>query len=441
MKVYLFLVSLCILIIVGLTAVFCEIYLNKDPMDYQPPMPPEKAQGPFLPGTGIMPPSGEVIDPNDVEVNVTDDDFIYEKVCKDFANKIFQETQQKDNYVVSPLSIYVALSMASNGCEGSTLSEFGNLLCGESFDQDKLNAYNKALLNNAKQIQNYEIANSVWVKDEIEKPFINTMKEQFDSGAYELRGAKEINDWVNEKTKGKIPSIIDRIEPDMIAVLVDAIYFYGKWKIPFNDYFNQIRPFYYENGNTSMIDYMVANSRGLRFELYDDYKGGDVLELYCKNHVSMYFFLPPKGVKLKDYAKKIDFNDLKNLKKYNGDAICIGFIPKFDIAYKLECKDMLEKLGLRKCFSVNFDEMKKLSKNPNGVYYSEVMHKATIEIDEEGVEATAVTAMGAAPGAVGPIGPQPVIKEVVFDHPFAFAIVNKSNDTVVFVGEIYNPKI
>ena len=348
-----------------------------------------------------------------------------------FCNKLFQQTFVKDNYIFSPLSLYVALSMTSNGARGETLSEFGKLLCGNDFNQEKLNDYNKKLMENSELLDSYNIANSIWVRDDVEKPFIDVIEKEYKSDVGPLTTPEPINAWANEKTKGKIPFIIDRVEPDDLAILVNAVYFYGKWLDPISEY--QISPFEFnlEDGKKVKTDFMSIPCYWCKVYPYNK---GYVLSIIFQNKCSIYMFLPPKGEKLESYVKKIDFSDLSGLEFESGEWVIK--IPKFKIKSESDCIPFLNNLGLNKCFELQKEELDGISKDPLGLYIKYILQKATIELNEKGVEATAATGIGVAMG-VG--GPPPQIKYLTFDRPFAYMIYNDTNATPVFFGAVYNP--
>ena len=367
----------------------------------------------------------------DEPVNATFDK-AYSEEALDFANKIFRETFKEDNAVMSPLSLYVALSMASNGALAETQEEFGKLLCGENYDENKLNNYNRAIMENAKKMDSYTIANSLWIKeDKTEKAFRDVLGKVYKADVDKLTTEVPINNWVKEKTKGKIPSILNKVNQDDFAVIVNAIYYYGTWMEPFKEKNTRPRDFHLENGTDVKTDFMWSGDRG--FTVFG-YKDGLVLRLNCKDKTCMYFYLPPEGMKLKDYAKEIDFKEITNMKPMGGKWEI--FVPKFKIESSYDLIPYLENMGLKRCFNLPTSNLSRLSKDPRGVYFSKVIQKATIDVEEKGVEATAATAIVALAGSAAV---PPKINYLYLDRPFAYVIYNNSNDTVVFTGTVYDP--
>ena len=344
-----------------------------------------------------------------------------------FCNKLFQDTFRNENYIFSPLSLYVALSMTSNGAKGDTLNEFGKLLCEGDFDKAKLNEYNKKIIENAKLLDSYNIADSIWERENVEKTFKDIVKKEYDTDVAPLTTAKHINQWVNEKTKGKITNIIDEVNIEDEAIIVNAIYFYGKWLDPIEKECIKKDVFFLENGKEVNVDFMLIPDYWTSVMAY---KGGYVLSVVFKNNCKIFLFLPPQGEKLKDYVKKIDFKDINSLKSEDGEWIVK--IPKYKISSNLDFSEILKTLGLVKCFYTDSCDLSGICK---GVFISGVFQKATIDLNEKGVEATAATAIPAALGV-----PVHLPKDLTFNRPFAFMIYNSSNDTPVFFGSVYNPK-
>ena len=354
---------------------------------------------------------------------------IYSVELTDFTNKLFQDTFKEENAVISPLSLYMVLSMVSNGASEETQAEFGKLLCGENYDENKLNLYNKALMKNADKMNSYVIANSLWLKEtDTEKAFNDILKKEYKAHVDMLTTPAPINKWVKEKTKGKIPSIIDDVDQDDLAIIINAIYFKGIWDYLFRE--TNTETFYKETGEKVHTDFM-ENKDKKGYTVFE-YKGGKVLKINCKDKTCMYFFLPPNGTKLVDYAKEIDFNDLKKLRLAYGEWRI--FVPKFKVESTYDLISPLKEMGLNRCFDPFTSNFKRLSKNKL-VAISKVIQKATIEVQEKGVEATAATA-----GVLKEHCIEEVKEHTLWlNRPFAFVIYNTSNDTVVFAGTVYDP--
>ena len=144
----------------------------------------------------------------------------------------------------------------------------------------------------------------------------------------------------------------------------------------------------------------------------------------------MYFILPPEGVKLSDFVKEIDFYTLIT-NNTEGDELYRIFVPKFKIEYSQSMNNMFKNLGMKEAFDVEKADFSNLSDEK--IFISQILHKATIGVDEKGCEASAATSIAMA----GMGAPQPA-KELWFNRPFAFALVDQLDDIVIFQGCVYN---
>lgn len=364
-----------------------------------------------------------------------------------FANRLMKVTcKAQENFVISPLSLNMAMCLVSNGADGKTLQEFGSVLQNgpfadkfgkyernyEKYSQKDMNIYNRNLLANSKKLgaEHYSIANGIWIRSPYTKEFYLTAKNYYNADVYPLTmsGAKDINSWINKKTKGKIPSMVEKIGPTDKAYIVNAIYFYSKWKKAFPKYGTiDEQLFHTENGKTINCT-MMTDEREYKVL---DYRGGQILikEMDCM--VAMYFMLPPKNMKLADWLKNIDFNSVITNDTEGTELYRIA-LPKFKIEYKKDFGRTFKEFGLKSAFGNNSD-FSRLDKK-NTTFISSVLHKATIGIDEKGCEASAATVIK----MMGKGAPRPA-KILRFDRPFAFAIIDELDNTVIFEGCVYNP--
>ncbi|MBQ0104528.1 MAG: hypothetical protein KBT47_00650 [Armatimonadetes bacterium] len=367
-----------------------------------------------------------------------------------FANRLFREENTKkgtENFVISPISLNMAMSLVSNDAKGKTLQEFASLLQNGPFadkfgkydrnfskySQKDMNVYNRGLLANSKilGVNNYKIANGIWLRGNYERNFFLIAKNYYNADVSSLtqNSAKDINDWINRKTEGKITEMVDKIKPNDRAFIVNAVYFYSEWANSFPKYGTAENvPFYLENGEKTSCT-MMNDEREYKVL---DYKKGKILIKNFKGYASMYFMLPDEGVKLSDYIRTIDFNEVIT-NDTEGDRLYRIQIPKFKIEYSADMNSTFRKMGLNEAFGPKAD-FTGLDRSDN-IYISSVIHKATIGVDETGCEASAATVVRMA----GKGAPRPA-ENLFFNRPFAFAIVDELNDIVIFEGCVYKPE-
>lgn len=349
-----------------------------------------------------------------------------------FANKLLkEEIKAEKNFVISPMSLNMAMSLVSNGACGETYNEFNTLLQNGTMNLKEMNIYNRNLLSMSKslKVKNYNIANSLWMRGDYNKNFYLVAKNYYNAHVNPLKNATEINNWISKKTNGKINKMVDTIGPNDRALIVNAVYFYDNWlqKFPVFKTVENV-PFTMENGKkvdctmmSDKSDYKVV-----------DYKKGKILIKRLKGNAAVYFMLPNEGVKLKDYLSSIDFNSLIISYLDDGELYEIS-IPKFKIEYSKNYNDTFKYLGLKTAFDPSLADFNKINKE---YYISNILHKATIGIDEDGTEASAGTVIQMA----GMGAPVPC-KEIIFDRPFGFAIVDEIDSVVIFEGAVYEPKL
>jgi len=346
------------------------------------------------------------------------------KANNDFSNKFFKEIAtkgNKKNILISPMSLYLVLSMTYNGANGKTKDEFAKLLGNK--DTKKLNEYNEQLICNYYNldINNSIIANSIWTKDNSKKDFTDTCKNYYFSEVKKLKTEKEINKWVKKNTNGKITNIIDEIDPNDKVILINTMYFDANWQKKFNRLLTRRGNFYLENGKTVKANFMSNKLMCKYLDLKDCY----ILKYdYSNESTSMYFIMPK--VRVVDCARNLNFNDLFN-KTYGKYQIDIK-IPKFKIENNMELKDTLIDMGLKDAFDMNKADFSNLLKGQ--VYISKILQKTIIEVSEESTIASA-SSKEIAPGCPP--------SELIFNRPFIFAIGDNSSKSILFAGVMYDP--
>ena len=352
-----------------------------------------------------------------------------------FSNKIFRETVKINdgkNFALSPLSLNMSMSLLSNGAKGETLNEFASVLQNGPYDQKLMNTVNRILLANSKglKVDKYNIANGIWVRGDFERQFYLIAKNYYNGDVFVLNNnsKKDINNWVKKKTNGKIDQIVDQISPNDKAVIVNSIYFYSGWTNPFPVNNTESGSFILENGD--YFPCAMMKDKGL-YKVFE-YNGGKVLIKELKGYAAMYFILPPRGTKLADFVKDIDFYTLIT-NNTEGDEFYKVTVPKFKIEYSEKMNNIFKNLGMKDAFDLQKANFLGLSKEKT--YISSILHKATIGIDEKGCEASAATSVKATAKGI-----DREEKEISFNRPFAFAIVDQLDDIVIFEGCVYKPE-
>jgi len=356
-----------------------------------------------------------------------------------FAIDIFKKLNEEDaniNIFISPISISTALTMTYNGAGSTTKEAMAKALKYDGIELETLNTGYKnilAYLNNIDRKVQLDVSNSIWIRkgEKIKEDFISANKENFYAQVSEIdfqdpKAADTINNWISKATKGKIDKMIDSpISPDIVMYLVNAIYFKGQWTKQFDKNLTFDGTFTTLEGKQKEVK-MMSRKDEMEYGQVDNVK---IVRLpYGNEKISMYCILPEEGININDYVQQFsieEWNKLKNSLAKTEDVILQ--IPRFKIEYGIKnLNDSLTALGMGEAFSMSAD----FSGIREEIYISRVLHKAVIEVNEEGSEAAAVTVVETTEGAaVEPVS-------FIADRPFIFIIADDETGTILFMGKL-----
>jgi serine protease inhibitor len=360
----------------------------------------------------------------------------------DLFKNIYNDSKTPVNFMISPLSVSVALSMAYNGAETETKAEMEEAMRITDFSSEEINNSYKELivaLTTADEKVTMEVANSIWYSKTypVEQTFLDVNTNYYNA---EVEAAdfsdpntvSLINNWVSDKTHEKIPTIISEISPEMVMFLINAIYFNGTWTKEFNTGSTQRLAFTTSNGNI-LTTYMMGRQDSLDYLTNETFSA---IELpYGKGNYNMMVLLPNEGKKVSDIVGQLNpenWEKWQNALKFT-KSIDIR-LPKFKIEYDIKLNDILQAMGMKLAFTSSADFS---GINPaRDLFISYVKHKTFVEVDEEGTEAAAVTIIG-----FETTSEQPVVQWIPFHcySPFLFAITEKDTGAILFIGKVGNP--
>jgi len=362
------------------------------------------------------------------------------KFSFDLYKKLKDENKEK-NLFYSPASISIALAMTYAGARGNTEKQMADVL-NFTLPQDRLHLAYSKLIENLKSNKDYElsIVNALWLQKDYKylQEFLNTMKKYYKGGFNEVdyktnpEGARiKINDWVSRETKEKIKDILQPGDITKLTrlVITNAIYFKGKWLTEFDKEFTRDEDFYLINGQKTKVKMMYQENR---FNYYEN----DDLQLlempYKGDKVSMVIILPKTG----KFVTVENMMDEKKLQEWLKNAMKTKvkvYIPRFKFTQMFGLSEDLSKMGMEDAFDENKADFSGINGRKNDLYISKVIHKAFVEVNEEGTEAAAATAVI--------LDTKALIEELVFkaDHPFIFFIRDKEAGSILFMGRVMDP--
>jgi serpin B len=361
-----------------------------------------------------------------------------------FGFKLFNQLTQaseNENIFISPSSIILALSMLYNGADGTTQQEIQKILEYQGMSLAEVNQSNQLLqqqLNQDTVAIQLAIANSLWLREGflIEDQFLQNNQNFYDAEVAELdfnspEAVQKMNQWVEEKTQGKINQMIDQVSPSDMMFLMNAIYFKGNWTEKFQESQTQNKAFYLIDGTEKQHPLM---SRQDRFSyLETEQFQGISLPYGEEKRFSLYVFLPQPEQSIDDFLQTLNIENWNQwMQRFTLKKGKIE-LPRFKLEYDVELNPILKKLGMTSSFNPNQANFSKLSPSED-LFVSIVKHKTFLDVNEEGTEAAASTAIGMRTTSI-----EPSPFEMIVNRPFFCAIRDNQTDTILFMGVIYNP--
>ncbi len=361
-----------------------------------------------------------------------------------FATTLFNQVSvrsQGKNFFISPLSVSMALAMTLNGAAGRTYTQMQNTLGLTGLSNSEINQSYRdlaAVFGTLDPGVDFNIANSIWYRNtfSVLDTFLEVDSTYFNAKVAALNfndpnSADVINNWVNEKTNGKISNIVRSSLPEAAMMyLINALYFHGTWKYTFDYKNTKLGPFHLANGSTESDSMMTMTDT---LDYYSD-RYFKVVELPYGNGAYSMMVLLPNSTSATSPIPALDQSEVNAISNGLKPADVTVMLPKFKIEYSAVLNDELSQMGMANAFSSAADFTRI---NPaGGLYISFVLHKTYIEVNEVGTEAAAATVVGVYTAIVGP-EPEPYMFNV--DRPFIFLIKENHDNTIMFMGAVTQP--
>ena len=356
----------------------------------------------------------------------------------DIFKKVTENSDASENIIISPLSISSALSMTLNGANGATRDAMLAALRMIGVTPDIINnsykGLTEALLNVDTRVI-ISIANSVWTENNfvVKKPFVDVLTQYYNAESkpfdvLDPLAPTQINSWIESKTNGLIKNMIDQLDPNTVMLLINAIYFKGKWNSQFEKDNTVQKSFYKPDGSTITVPMMKQTSD---YKIYNG-DGFTLAELaYGQGNFVMDVILPSDNNGIKSLIPLITENSLSGWLNQMVERKTELSFPRFKYGYKKELKDILSDMGMGLAFTDNadFSNISDLSTK-----ISFVLHQANIESNEEGTEAAAATVVGIIETSM-PAGPF----VLNLDHSFLYIIRETTTNSILFMGKVVDP--
>lgn len=375
--------------------------------------------------------------------NVTTNEVSNEKPEIDFNSEMLKLNNKKENMIFSPLSIKYALSMLRDGANNQTRQQMDDVL-----GDNKLTKY-----ENIEKV--LSLANSVFVKDdfknEIDEDYINTLKDNYDAEFRfdKFESAKNINDWIEDKTFGIIKDIIsdDAVkDSDLKLMIVNALAIDMQWAEEFEGKNTWGSDFHGIGENPLKVAMMsqTTSSNNIKYLVNDEITSVSMkLGIFGEEEKEMFDFVAimPNETSLDKYIEGFSsdnfekiLDDLKPASKAkNGINLSI---PRFDYDYTIPLVENLQKLGVKDVFNPVMADLSNIVEDKS-LYVNDAIHKADIEFTEKGTKAAAVTAFFVLDSMAIMDEEKPI--EVKFNKPFMYVIRDIKTGEVWFMGTVYEP--
>ena len=354
-----------------------------------------------------------------------------------FALNLFKEVSGMDSRIISPLSISYLMGMLANGADGQTRSEILKTLGWKDASVEDINALCKLIMEKAGKLDpatTINIANYIAVNNQhkLKKDFAQTVSDNYKAGVDNLdftspNTTKRINSWCKKQTDGMIPEIIDKVEPSAIAYIMNAIYFNGTWKEPFEKKLTKEERFQGYTRDIKKVQ-MMHNNEEYMYTANDTYAAINLP--YGNQTYQMTILLPNADKSIQDVLAKLDAKELENLRsgmsKYSVDLK----LPRFTTELSLPLNDIISKLGAPSMFNGSGADFSHFA---NGdLFISQMFQKAKIEVTEEGTKAAAVTA---AVMMATCVYNEPRRAQFHANRPFVYIISESNTGAIFFMGQ------
>lgn len=354
-----------------------------------------------------------------------------------FAIKLFEKTAKMQSTVISPVSVSYLMAMLANGANGQTKTDIMKALQLTDNDLDEMNALYRMMIQRRGSLDKettLRIANYFAMNKDVElkDAYANNMKAIYNAGIESLdftspKTTAHINNWCKKNTNGMIPSIINNVDANASAYIMNAIFFNGTWADKFNKSNTKNENFKGYTRDITMVP-MMHKSDKLLYWANDMYAA--VRIPYGNGSYTMTVMLPNEGKSIDEMLKSMENADFTAWRQDAEQCIVDLKLPRFTTEADVTLNNIISELGAANIFSSKADFTNIANTN---MFVSQMFQKAKIEVSEEGTKAAAVTAAIMTMSAL----PTEEPKHVTFhaNRPFVYMITEANTNAIFFMGQ------
>lgn len=344
------------------------------------------------------------------------------------------------NIFFSPLSISIAFAMLNLGARSETQNQIykGLTFNLSEIEEDEIHKEFHQLIHELNRPDNkaqVNIGNALFIEESLKilPKFLEDVRSLYEAEGFltnfnDLAAAvQQINDYVRNKTQGKMTQAVEELDPDSVLVLINYIFFRAFWENPFDADLTSERNFYPDKNTTVKAKMMYR--QGHYSMLHDKDLSCCVVEVPYKGNASALFILPDEG-KMQQVENALTIETLAKWKTSFKMREIHLLIPKVSFSASYDLKELLQKQGIIDAFT-DFADLSGITGKPD-LKVSKALHKAVVDIHESGTEAAAVTVIDITPRS----SPRTTVK---INRPAILLIISKEKHSIIFVGKIVDP--
>jgi serine protease inhibitor len=362
-----------------------------------------------------------------------------------FAFKLFRELAGGGGSSVffSPASVMLCLAMVHEAATGETRQAMARALEIEDLNPVDTGLAIAELRAMFRQREHVEVraANALWCSDrlQVRPECAARVRDMYDAEVATAdfgagNAVPRINAWVNQTTKGKISHIVDALSPLTTLVAVNAIYFKGRWTRTFERKLTRDGMFTTANGQEKQLPMMCQSGR---YSYYEDRRLQAVVIPY-EGDMAMVVILPAKGTDSRQFQQSLSSGAWESCLRHCKQAGGTIQMPRFKLDYCALLERALKALGMERAFDPDVAEFDGIRAGQFRVWIDQVLHRAVLEVNEDGTEAAAATGV-LVPLSAARLSSPPRLFQMIVDHAFFVMIRDETTGTILFMGWVGDP--